>query len=126
MTYSASQLELKAHLEAESLQAGHGHPVTFEDIDYWASHNIFSVAEYEHCSAASLYVDLYKEEHGIKPRWIDFSKLSTEEINAMNDEIINQEKLRRERDAARAAELKERNKIPPNCPFAGLKDMMAN
>ena len=33
------------------------------------------------------YVDTYKDKHGIKPRWIDFSKVSLKQIVSMLNDL---------------------------------------
>jgi hypothetical protein len=117
MAYSESQLALKAHIEA--LNKAHGMSVD-TDLDYWAEHQITTVAQFEHDEAVTDYVETVKEDTGFKPRHLDFSKLSTQKIRNMTDAIRNREaNLEKE-----AVERQKRNVIAPNRPFANLKGMM--
>lgn len=117
MSYSESQLALKAHIEAINAQYGLS---VDTDLDYWAGHEIISIAQYEHSEAVTDYVETVKEDCGFKPRHIDFSQYSTEQLREMTNDI----RYREERHEQRMAEVRARNVIAPNRPFANLKNMI--
>jgi hypothetical protein len=119
MSYTQSQLEMKAHIEVLNAEFG----MTVDtDIDYGAVHDITTVAQYEHAEAVTDYVETVKEDTGFKPRHIDFSKYTTEELRGMTHQILNQEEILDEK----IKKTKARNAIEPNRPFANLKSLMAS
>jgi hypothetical protein len=77
-----------------------------EDDTHWARYKIYTGVELDHYLAVQLYVNLYKDEHGIKPRWIDFSAKSTAEVQDMID-----------RDFPPAVEEPPVVEVPPPAPL---------
>jgi predicted SprT family Zn-dependent metalloprotease len=54
-----------------------------EDQAHWDSRGVRTGEELDHYLAQAEHYDLYKEVHGIRPRWIDYSRMTTAEIEAM-------------------------------------------
>ena len=75
-----------------------------EDAAHWAEYGITTVEQYEQSQAAELYMEMFKENTGIKPRWIDFSGMSADAINAMIDADFPSPIVLAERQAYEAAE----------------------
>lgn len=118
MSYSESQLALKTHIEAMNAEFG---MTATTNLDYLAEHEITTIAQYEHAEAVTDYVETVKEDTGFKPRHIDFSKYRTEDLRSMTNSIVNREAILEQK----AKEVKARNVIAPNRPFANLKAMLA-
>lgn len=49
--------------------------------------DLSSSSSQDHGQLSSIYSDLYKERHGIRPRHMDFSKFSEEELQKMVDDM---------------------------------------
>lgn len=139
MTYSAEQLELKAYIEKSNEEfiaqakadgaVAWGVPMT--ELDAWAEYGVFNIAQYEHHQAAAEHYDLYKEVMGFRPRGMDYASMTTEQINAFNDSLIEDLKRQAEEDrvldAAEEAARLERinaNAYKPNLAFAGLGELL--
>ena len=60
------------------------------DLAHWAEQGVLSVAQYEHNRAAADHYDTYKEVNGIRCRWMDYSTMTTaeieKEIQSLNDQ----------------------------------------
>ena len=91
MPYSKEQLELQAHIEAENANRkleteknGGFCFTTVSDLEHWAEYGVYNIAQYKHHNAAATHYDFYKEVHGIRPHWYDYSKMTVEQIE---DEI---------------------------------------
>ena len=82
--------ELQAHIEAENAKHKDSFFSVVSDPAHWAGYGIYTVAEYEHHMAVESYIDFFKEVNGIKPRWMDFSGVSTKEIYNMMDRLTAQ------------------------------------
>jgi hypothetical protein len=54
-----------------------------EDAAHWAGYGIHTAEELDHYLNVEGYINLYKDRHGIKPRWMDFSKMTADEVVAM-------------------------------------------
>ena len=50
------------------------------DLAHWAEQGVTSVALYEHNRAAADHYDTYKDVNGIRCRWMDYSTMTTEQI----------------------------------------------
>ena len=88
--------ELTAHIAALNAAtlawvaedpSNRGAGLLVEDESFWASRGIHTVEECERSMAMQVYSDVYKENHGIRPRWVSFEGLSAAEINAMVDAL---------------------------------------
>ena len=126
-------VELQNHLNkiAEKNREDGSCLVLCTDLEHWISNDVNSVDELEHTLAQACHYDFYKEIHGIKPRWILYSKMTTEEINkdiksleAEYDQMIIQEKEEKEAYSRMVQARKKRNSYKPNLVFSGLKEMM--
>lgn len=130
MAYSKAQLALQAHINAENekaLEAG-ACMTTTSDLDHWASYDIFTIDQYEHYMASAAYIDTYKEINGIKPRWINFDAMTTAQINAELDDMLEAE-LRKQTERSEAQTQREQalahnNRYRPNNPFSDLGALM--
>lgn len=79
-----------------------------ESIEFWAQYDIYTVTDYERHELTSSYYDLYKDVHGISPRWVNFNQMSTADIKVMYDslvqesqEVFEEEKAEQEASVAR-------------------------
>jgi len=63
--------------------AGRGAGLLVEDQDFWAERGILSGLHLARYLAASTFSDMYKEKHGVRPRWVNFEDKSLAEIEAM-------------------------------------------
>lgn len=61
-----------------------------EEADFWAERGITTVEEFEFDSMASTIYDLYKDVHGIRPRWINFDEMSYEELDSMYKSLLDE------------------------------------
>lgn len=128
--FTAEQLELQAYIQAENekaVQAGAMFTTT-DEIEHWAEYGIFNIEQYRHFSAVGCYIDVYKSIHGIKPRWMDFSQMTTEQIYEDLDHMVKAEQRweqeQKEAEAKIIAERKRNNQYRPNNPFAGLDQLI--
>lgn len=69
----------------------------------------------------AVYSDMYKELNGIRPRWVNFSELTDEELQNMIDDLqkdidvsIEDERWEEERSEERAEEEKEIEELEPS------------
>lgn len=127
MTYTTAQkndhLKLQAHLNsiaAKDKASGNLFTIV-TDLDHWIGYDVHSVAQFEHYEAESAYIEHYKDINNIKPRWIDFSKLSTEKIYEELNTLLG---IDNPSDIERANALKEKNAYKPNLAFSGLSDLL--
>ena len=110
MAYSADQLELLAVLEAardktvawvnedpENRFAGYA----TTDLDHWAECGVFSVADFERHELESAIWDTYKEAHGVRPRWMNMSEMSMDELRAEYTRLLREADEERSREVAR-------------------------
>ena len=124
--HTTEQQLLQVHILAENAHSvSLGYQVSVvSDPAHWARYDIFNVEQYEHYMATEYYMDIYREFNGIKPRWIDFSKLSTAEINEMiiqETKGYEQEQVTEEQEAAAYQKKQdEQNAYVPNNVFAEL------
>jgi hypothetical protein len=97
MTFTADQIALQAHIEAKNAEAlawaaeveGRWTSTVVSDPAHWAEQGITTVAQYDHHMAAMTHYEVYRDIHGIKPRWIDYDSMTTEEIEEELDEMSN-------------------------------------
>lgn len=61
-----------------------------EDQAHWDEAGIRTAEQLDHYLAGSMHYDVYKEKRGIRPRWIDYSKLTTEEIENMTEALLQE------------------------------------
>lgn len=132
MAYSAEQLALQAHIQAQNADAREAGAclLPVDDLDHWASYDIFTIEQYEHYMASAAYIDIYKEINGIKPRWINFDAMSTEEIHAeissMSKAQMQRQMELREATEKRKQALAHNNRYRPNHALAGLGELLGD
>jgi hypothetical protein len=73
-----------------------------EDPKHWADYKIYTVNEFKHYMAETTHWDLFKSVNGIRPRFMNYHLMTTEEIEADNDA------LRKEEEEQIIAEKKEK------------------
>lgn len=116
MTYTNDQLALLAHLEAARdeilawVEAAPGRWAGYApcDLDFWAEQGVMSIADYELHDMRSNIWDLYKDVHGIRPRWMNFDEMSADELRATYDSLIEELQEQNARQAKAEAEAVER------------------
>lgn len=128
-----SQIELQKHLTALATKEIESEGTQFvnTDVQYWADLGVNSVEDFERMEAQTYHFDLYKEVHGIRPRWYKYEEMSPEEIwkdiqvlearqgmeNEWTQKIeAEEERLHQERKAL--------NSYKPNLAFEGLRDLL--
>lgn len=53
-----------------------------EDAAHWQGYGIHTAEELDYYLNVECYVNLYKDRHGIRPRWMDFSTMTAAEVQA--------------------------------------------
>lgn len=97
-----------------------------EDQAFWSEMGIETAEQFDHHRAMSAHYDGYKDLHGIRPRWIDYSIMTTAEIIEMTDRMYDNEecRLQGQSEADREAARKEAEALNPTPltynPFAKL------
>jgi hypothetical protein len=140
MNYTTDQLALQAFINAENekfieqakSRGATGWAVHVSDTAHWAEYDIFTIEQYQHFDAQSTHYDLFKEINGIRPRWYDYSKMTTEaiwaEVESLNQQYAEEQKSEAEIEAAIHAEYeanKKANSYQPNLAFGNLKSLLA-
>lgn len=77
MTASERAAEINARYHTD------GSYLLVEDAAHWDRYDIHTGDELDHYLAVECYINLYKDRHSIKPRWMDFSKMTTAAVEAM-------------------------------------------
>lgn len=94
-TFTADQIALQQHIEAENVawvaqceaNGSTFYTTMVSDPAHWEGYGITTIAQYErHCLVSSIW-DAYKDVHGIRPRWIDFESMTIEELQKMEEGI---------------------------------------
>jgi hypothetical protein len=82
MINTEAQNELTQHLYNINAEAkANGSPFEIvTDLAHWAKYEVYSVEDFEHYDARAEYWDLYKSVNGVRPRWVNFDEMTTEEI----------------------------------------------
>lgn len=88
MTAAERAAEINAKTR-EWLAAGEGRWAGFisEDPAYYAKYGIHTGLDLARDMAAGEHSDRYKDEHGIRPRWVRYSELSLNEIEELLEEL---------------------------------------
>lgn len=60
------------------------------DMDHWAEMGVETPSQFDRYMNECNYWDLYKDMHGIRPRWVKFSELSDAEVETMFQDLCNQ------------------------------------
>ena len=69
-----------------------------EDPEHWKRMGVTTVEQYEHYMMSMTIYDLYKEVHGIRPRWYDFDSMSYEEMKKLYDGLLEELESQQEAD----------------------------
>lgn len=108
--YTADQIALRDLLEAEKAKTlawvaedpqNRWATYAVVDLDHWAEQGITSVAQYERRNTEMFIWDVYKDVHGIRPRFLNMSEMSDEELNEFADRLANEAEEEAKREAAR-------------------------
>jgi hypothetical protein len=78
-----------------------------EDVDFWNGQGVHTVAQFKRYDMETTIWDLYKDVHGIRPRWLDFDAMSDAELEAFYDSLLvdlEEENQRRAIEQAQAIE----------------------
>lgn len=94
--------ELIAHIEAENAKVqawaaekpGRFVGMVTTDLEHWNSMGVYTVADYERHMAIAAHYDGFKAINGVRPRWIDYDSMTTEEIDAMTVKMYRDEHAR--------------------------------
>lgn len=95
MTFTAEQLQLQAHIEAENAKwvaeceamGAEWYGTTVTDPAHWAEMGVFTVEQYERDRLISYISDGYKDAYGFRPRHYNWDAMSTAELTELADEI---------------------------------------
>ena len=105
---------------------------TSTDLQHLIYSGINTIEEYEHSNAVTEHYELYREMYGIKPRWILYDDMTTEEIVKDIKKMMNEYDLIELREKEEADELsriiqkrKAKNAYKPNNVFSDLKSLIA-
>lgn len=63
------------------------------DQDFWEKHGIKTGEDLAKTVLSQTYSDYYKELHNIRPRWVDTSKMSVDDIQALIDGLDEEARL---------------------------------
>jgi len=74
-----------------------------EDINYWNGQGIYTVADFKRYLIEGDIWDLYKDVHGIRPRWINFDAMTLEDLEAFMDGLLEDLQEENERRAIEEA-----------------------
>lgn len=128
-TLNADQIKLQAHLDKmaeDDKLSGSSMSLTTE-LEHWAGYDIHTVEQLNHYLAQSCHYDFYKEIHGIRPRWYDYSKMTAEQIEGEIDLLvkeqeyqIEQEKEWKDEQSRIIQKRKKDNAYKPNNVFSEL------
>ncbi len=55
------------------------------DPSHWEAYDITTIGQYKHYMTVESYIEMFKSVHGIKPTWMDFSKITIEEMDSEMD-----------------------------------------
>jgi hypothetical protein len=95
------------------------------DLEHWADSNIHTVAEFEHYDAQSTHYESYREVHNIKPTWINYSAMTTEEIRKHTEILFGLNIEENNKNSQIIQERKAKNKYQPNLIFSNLKELVS-
>ena len=71
-----------------------------DDLEHWLGYGIETVDQYDRYEVETAHWELYRDIHGIKPRWMDYKSMTVEEIQAEVDSMVKCETERREEELA--------------------------
>ena len=92
-----------------------------EEVSYWHEMDIFTVDQFLHSEAASEHYETFKEFMGYKPRGMDYSRMTTEEINEAIISMVDQHAM----DIQRHSEWNEFHEVV-NAEHAAYEALWAN
>ena len=73
-----------------------------EDAAHWAEYGVHTVAEYELFNARAELWDVYKDIHGIRPRWMGVWDMPLEAVQAELESLYAEARAEREAEEAEA------------------------
>ena len=79
-------------------------PNLVQDLDHWADYGVYTVEDFDRYELETTIWDLYKDVHGIRPRFMDFSTMSIAELSETVDSLFAELKVVEAREAAAQAE----------------------
>jgi len=85
------------------------------DISFWNDQGIYTVEDMKRHDLETYIWDAYKDANGIRPRFMNFSAMSTEELQAEADYLSNQIKKQIEEEKKEQSLAKEQFEEHINC-----------
>ena len=128
--FSSDQVALQAYIKAENAEfeakcKANGSTwwaATVSDPDHWAEYGVTTVAQYERQNLESELWDAFKEAHGVRPRHLDMSAMTDQQIKDLLTDCYDYISIEQEhRDPVVAPKA---SVYLPNNPFSNLKDML--
>lgn len=97
MTYTADQIALQAHIEAENDKSRaemEANPdlwigIIASDPEHWAGYGITTIEGYEHYMAACTNFEVFRDTNGYKPSWQRYTNMTTAEIEADTESMCD-------------------------------------
>ena len=98
--------QLTKHIEAENAKAqawadeapGRYAGMVVTDESHWEGYGVTTVDQYEHYMLGETIINVYKDVHGMKPRWVNFDDMTMLEmedmLNGLRDDAAEQQKER--------------------------------
>lgn len=110
-TFTADQIALQAHIEAENAKwvaeckarGATAWTTMVSDPAHWAEYGVYTVAQYERQGLESSIWDLYKDVHGFRPRHMDMSSMSDAELESVYTNLLNDLEVEQAREADESA-----------------------
>ena len=87
MHISSTDLGLAAHIRTINDELAVCGCALVDDLEHWHNRDVYTAEQLDHYLAVEAYINVYKDEHGIKPRHINFNELTTKEIEDMIDKL---------------------------------------
>ena len=100
-------------------------PGLTQDLEHWASYEVYTAEDLERYLLETTIWDMYKEVHGIRPRFMDMSSMSIKELEAEIDSLDKQltEVIAREKAAqAESITAFEKHVVNTICMGAGNRE----
>ena len=124
MTKTASERAREINEEEHAARC-RGEKVCFrltEDQHHWDEQGVHTAEELDMYLLVSTHWDLYKEVYGVRPRWIDYTKLTQADVQQMIDVLWEQQERERKQEfEGKQKEAAAMDSAPlTHNPFAGL------
>ena len=81
--------------------------LTVEDASHWAKYGVHTVEQYELFQARAELWDVYKDVHGIRPRWMGIDEMSLAQVQAELESLYAEARAVREAEERAVREAEE-------------------